>query len=1298
MADQPNKQSVGDEDSAKQDVPSHAAQPRAASDDARFVDFWQITKTILSPISSLKLTLVLFSLSLFLVYAGTVAQDTLGLKDVLDTYFRTPIAQVKFTHLFPNCYYPNPLFETKPDDMTFTIPFTERVVEGFWFPGGFTIGAMLALNLLAAHLVRFRIQAKGRNLLGGIGVLVAGIFVTWLVIKSGSNEEGLQSDPWMSWRTLWYFFMAGLAATVIALFAGVTKLYRTNQLPSWGLPVFGAIPLSLGAMLAYFLINGEEAQFDPSSMRILWQLMKGVFAGTVMLAGCFLLFNRRAGVVLLHGGVGLLMFNEFYVHMTAVESNMRMFEGETRNYSFELDNNELAISKTGEQSNRVFSVPDGLIRKGEVISKDGLPFSLEIVEFYKNSQIRRVEETEENLATRGAGMAIMADRLEDRASNESASNYAAAYVKLTSSDGSDLGTLMLSEFLGRQQFIQVDGERYGIELRFKRYYKTYTVKLIDAVREDYVGTNKPKDYSSYIHLTDATRGEDRKVRIWMNNPLRFAGETFYQADHRYIDGEDWTGLQIVSNDGWMIPYVSCMIVAVGLFAQFGFSILRFLRRRVADELKKNDAAYKEADALVAAGGSPSLLDRISLAERVDPNKDAAAERLRIRLVKSVIPAIVISTVGGGLLLMGLRASKEVVPDDGMNIQAFGDLPIVAGGRPKPFDSLARNALMVLSKRQTVYVEDGPNLPAIRWLLDLITNRMDDNEDPKQRRPIHLSHRVFKIENLQVIGLMELDPKRKKYLYSFSELQPNLEKFEEAVAEARKKAAENENRLDAMQRSLIALSDKWGKLLSIRFAFDILDTPPLPNDEQFEQDPQRSLMAVQQFLARVEQTNSRFKTAAVPMAVFLEQRETDPEKMRRWQPYSQAHFNARVDVQLSRLFNKIGVDLKEMRKSERFGPDRSGRPADESLIKLNEILAAYDGGDSGEFNKLVAQQLAGVRADPPTYHDDQFVSSSLMSYESFFNRFAPFFWAAWFYVLAFVMGIVGWLVSPKVMNRTAFWTILVIFALHTFALVSRIFISGRPPVTNLYSSALFIGWGGVVLGLLFEMIYRMGIGNIIAAICGSSTLAIAHLLHGMSDTGDTVSVMQAVLDTQFWLATHVTCITLGYTTTFVAGILGMLLILAGVCSPSLTPHVEKELGRMMYGTLCFAILFSFVGTVLGGLWADDSWGRFWGWDPKENGALIIVIWNALILHCRWDGIARERGIAALAVCGNICTSFSWFAVNQLGKGLHAYGFQDGMMSALGWVWLGHVVILGMACIPKYAWWSSRHQRDLDAGLV
>ncbi len=184
------------------------------------------------------------------------------------------------------------------------------------------------------------------------------------------------------------------------------------------------------------------------------------------------------------------------------------------------------------------------------------------------------------------------------------------------------------------------------------------------------------------------------------------------------------------------------------------------------------------------------------------------------------------------------------------------------------------------------------------------------------------------------------------------------------------------------------------------------------------------------------------------------------------------------------------------------------------------------------------------------------------------------------------------------------------------------------------------------------------------------------------------MLQAVLDTNFWLATHVTCVTIGYATTYIAGGFAMaLMFCAGLrwLMPELDRGVLTTLSQITYGIVCFAMLFSFVGTVLGGIWADQSWGRFWGWDPKENGAVLIVIWNALILHARWAGLVKMRGLAALAVFGNVITSWSWFGTNQLGIGLHAYGFTNGAF----WGLIGAVAffLLWMAgglFLPRRVW--------------
>jgi ABC-type transport system involved in cytochrome c biogenesis permease subunit len=165
--------------------------------------------------------------------------------------------------------------------------------------------------------------------------------------------------------------------------------------------------------------------------------------------------------------------------------------------------------------------------------------------------------------------------------------------------------------------------------------------------------------------------------------------------------------------------------------------------------------------------------------------------------------------------------------------------------------------------------------------------------------------------------------------------------------------------------------------------------------------------------------------------------------------------------------------------------------------------------------------------------------------------------------------------------------------------------------------------------------------------------------------------------------------LGYAVTYAAGLFGAIYIIWGLVTPTFTSQASKELSRMIYGMLCFALLFSFFGTVLGGLWADDSWGRFWGWDPKENGALIIVLWNALVLHARWAGMVKERGLAVLAVAGNITTSWSWFGVNQLGVGLHAYGFSKELMDVLYFFVVGSMIVVAAGSIPRRLWMSSQN---------
>jgi ABC-type transport system involved in cytochrome c biogenesis permease subunit len=350
--------------------------------------------------------------------------------------------------------------------------------------------------------------------------------------------------------------------------------------------------------------------------------------------------------------------------------------------------------------------------------------------------------------------------------------------------------------------------------------------------------------------------------------------------------------------------------------------------------------------------------------------------------------------------------------------------------------------------------------------------------------------------------------------------------------------------------------------------------------------------------------------------------------------------------------------------------------DENATSFVKILEAYVKHDAAAFNGEVAGYLARVGSELPK-------EARKSAVESFFNRVEAFNACGGLYMIGFVLACAAMLGWSRPLNRSAFALMAVVWVAHTLALGMRVYLSGRAPVTNLYGSAVFIGWGAVLFGLVFELVFKVGVGNLVAGKSGFLTMLIAFVL---AQDGDTMEVLQAVLDTNFWLWTHVTCITLGYAASYVAGLFGLLFIVLGLFTRAVTPDMRALLSRMAYGTICFATFFSFVGTVLGGLWADDSWGRFWGWDPKENGALMIVIWNALILHARWGGLVRERGLAALAVFGNAVVSWSWFGVNELGVGLHSYGFTEGRAKWLAIFMISQVAVMIAGMLPRDCWKS------------
>ena len=187
----------------------------------------------------------------------------------------------------------------------------------------------------------------------------------------------------------------------------------------------------------------------------------------------------------------------------------------------------------------------------------------------------------------------------------------------------------------------------------------------------------------------------------------------------------------------------------------------------------------------------------------------------------------------------------------------------------------------------------------------------------------------------------------------------------------------------------------------------------------------------------------------------------------------------------------------------------------------------------------------------------------------------------------------------------------------------------------------------------------------------------------------MEMMRAVLDSNFWLATHVVTITIGYSSTYLAGMLGIAWVVRRHLPLKPDPAASKALSELAYGVIAFSLFFSFIGTVLGGIWADQSWGRFWGWDPKENGALLLVLWTTLVLHARRAGTVGKTGVAVGCVISLVVVMLAWFGINLLGDGLHAYGFTEGIA---GWL-LGFIFIETLFLVLVLAGIEMRKRRAL-----
>ena len=1228
-------------------------------------------RAILKPLASLKITVTLLALAIVLVFMGTLAQTQSDIWEVVGRVFRCWFFWLEARTL-------QPLFRWE-----WIGKLSPKL--GIFFPGGYAIGTAMVINLLAAHGLRFTVQAKGLRLAAGLVVTALGVLVTWLVIDSGHADSGLQ-DATVQWDTLWLTLEVGIGFLLLLCAAGVAFSWQEKK-PEV-LPLGITFFLLLGALVLMLWQGGRG--IDDSGMRILWQLLKGTFAGVWLLAGSVLLFKKRAGVVVLHAGVLLILVHEPIVGSYHKEQQMRIEEGKSANFADDIRTVELAFTDPSSSDfDKVVTIPRHLLMSAaeakdpsqQIISHDLLPFDVKVLKYYQNSSPEDPgKDDEKNLATAGAGLQMIAK--EAKASvgtdNDGAVDMTASYVTLLDKKSkAELGTYLVGVYFNMlsqtpPNRVTHDGKEWDLSLRFRRFYKPYTVTLLDVSKTDYAGTDTPRDYRSVVRVSQAASSDQPKVDfeipIWMNNPMRYAGETFYQQSY-FSDprtGKETTTLSVVRNTGWMIPYVACMIGGVGMLAHFWVIFVRFVARRSPSHQTSVGAMFGAMGSWLLGQEAPSAVPNLKV--------DSIEETLFRKWFPWVVAGIT------AVYLLG-ASRPPMTPAKGPDYNAFGNLPVQYEGRMQPLDSLARNSLKQISEYETFRDDKGKKHPAILWLLDVMASQKNADD-----------HRVFRIVSPLLHEKLKLDGKRKGYRYSLNEFRDEIQSVIKDMESAREIKA-NDRKAD--HRQLLEFERRLGVLNLLRLTFE---PPEMGTDNPAE--------SVRRGFRQLQHINGRQPPRSVPphdeydtQLDRIVELVLGPQSMRGGKPtrlfapdnwdtfaggWSYTFLNLNVLQAESETKKEVGkpvVLFAQILKAHSKVRDAESKMATTDSFEKDKARKSYDEA-SQEFNESVAEYRRWLVNESPAGYDAEKVSL-----ESWFNHFDPFGQAMWCYLIAMFFALIALIGWSQPMNRAAFLMMVVTFVLHTIALGIRIYLSGRPPVTNLYSSAIFIGWGALALALAYEAISRSGIGNLVGAALGASTLGISAAL---AADGDTIKVMQAVLDTQFWLWTHVTCITLGYAVTFVSGFAGMLFVFAGVFSNRLNPTLEKQLTQMIYGTICFGIFFSFIGTILGGLWADDSWGRFWGWDPKENGALIIVLWNALVMHAKWDGMVKSRGLAVLAIVGNMVTSWSWFGVNELGKGLHAYGFTDGMWSSLWTFWISQLICIGIGLLPLTVWVSYRNR--------
>ena len=563
-----------------------------------------------------------------------------------------------------------------------------------------------------------------------------------------------------------------------------------------------------------------------------------------------------------------------------------------------------------------------------------------------------------------------------------------------------------------------------------------------------------------------------------------------------------------------------------------------------------------------------------------------------------------------------------------------NIPIQESGRIKPLDTYARNQMLAFHGKRKIKHE---NLSAIDWMMDLFIY-------PE----LGLEQKIFNIRSPDIVNALDLEWTNNFHKYSYSEISPGLQNQVPLISNIFDKKEENR---DLFENQFLELYQNMMKYRQIASSLSCL----LPMFTVYDPETAEKLhIEPGQFTSYAHIMSHRGSLFNVSQNILTKSEESWTERER--------------EVALL-LYNLQQTSLDEYAKAIKIIPpakdDTTGlwispwelldgremEPHQDRIIKSMEayLLARYE-KNSSSMDDALKSYKTGVLSSP-----GERVKFSILEKETWLNKANLFTLSLVFYLFGFILLGISWMVQPILLKNVAYGSLISGFMLHTYGIYLRMVIMSRPPISTLYETVIFVGFVIVLLSVVIEFLRKDGLGIFIGSVSGSM---LHYVGFGYAADGDTLEMLVAVLNSNFWLATHVTTIILGYGTSLMAGLIGHLYLIEKIRVPKDSVRL-KSIYNNMFGVTLIALFFTLFGTILGGIWADQSWGRFWGWDPKENGALLIVLWQLMMVHMRLSGLAKPDRFALGMVLNNIVVLMAWFGVNLLSIGLHSYGFASGI---------------------------------------